>query len=42
MFKINLSNLLLTLENIGQRNLVTVDDAVKADAKRTIDNMLAI
>ncbi len=32
MFKINLRNLLWTLENLGQVNVVTVPDSVKAEA----------
>jgi len=42
MFKINLGNLLWTLENIGQVNVVTVPEATKADARMALDRMLAL
>jgi quinolinate synthase len=40
MFKINLTNLLRTLENLGKVNVVTVPAAVKADARLAMDRML--
>jgi quinolinate synthase len=40
MFRINLQNLLRTLENVGQVNVVTVPDAVKIDARLALDRML--
>jgi quinolinate synthase len=42
MFKINLKNLLWTLENIGQVNVITVPEAIKADARMALDRMLAL
>lgn len=42
MFRINLKNLLWTLENIGQVNIVTVPDAVKTDALLALDRMLRL
>ena len=42
MFKINLKNLLLTLENIGELNVVTVREAATADARLALDRMLAL
>ncbi len=42
MFKINLENLLDTLENIGKINIVTVDEEVKKDAEIALENMLAL
>ncbi|MCP4601567.1 MAG: quinolinate synthase NadA [Proteobacteria bacterium] len=42
MFKINLENLLWTLENIGQVNVVTVPEDLKADARKALDRMLAL
>lgn len=42
MFKINLPNLLRTLENIGQINVVSVPEAIKADARIALDRMLAL
>lgn len=42
MFKINPKNLLWTLENIGQVNVVTVPEATKSDAKLALDRMLAL
>lgn len=42
MFRINLKNLLWTLENVGQVNLVTVPDAIKAEAQVALDRMLAL
>ncbi len=40
MFKINLNNLLWTLENIGRVNVVTVPEPTKTDARRALDRML--
>lgn len=42
MFKINLKNLLWTLENIGKMNVITVSEAIKADARMALDRMLAL
>ncbi|MDY6971845.1 MAG: quinolinate synthase NadA [Thermodesulfobacteriota bacterium] len=42
MFEINLENLLQTLQNIGQVNVVTVPDDTKADARMALDAMLAL
>ncbi|MBW2609832.1 MAG: quinolinate synthase NadA [Deltaproteobacteria bacterium] len=42
MFKINLRNLLWTLENIGKVNVIEVPDHVKADARKALDRMLAL
>ncbi|MFH2057419.1 MAG: quinolinate synthase NadA [Pseudomonadota bacterium] len=42
MFKINLDNLLDTLENIGKTNIVTVDEDIKKDALIALKNMLAL
>lgn len=42
MFKINLDNLLDTLENIGKTNIVTVDEEIKKDAIVALENMLAL
>ena len=42
MFKINLKNLLWSLENIGQANVITVPEAVKTDARIALDRMLAL
>jgi quinolinate synthase len=42
MFRINLKNLLWTLENIGQVNVITVPEAIKADARMALDRMLAL
>ena len=40
MFKINLQNLLWTLENIGQVNVVRVPEVIKADARIALARML--
>jgi len=40
MFKINLKNLLQTLENIGQINIISVDDEIKKDACKALYRML--
>ena len=42
MFKINLKNLLWTLENIGQVNVITVPENIKADARLALNRMLAL
>jgi quinolinate synthase len=42
MFRINLKNLLWTLENIGQVNVVTVPEAIKAEALVALDRMLTL
>lgn len=42
MFKINLKNLLWTLENIGKVNVITVPEPIKADARMALDRMLAL
>ena len=40
MYKINLNNLLTCLENIGQTNIVIVDDTIKKNAVIALENML--
>ncbi len=42
MFKINLANLLDTLENLGEKNVVRVAEDIKAEAKVALDRMLAL
>jgi len=42
MFKINLGNLLWTLNNIGKVNVVSVPEQVKAQAKVALDRMLSL
>ena len=42
MFKINPENLLHTLENIEQFNVIAVPDAIKADARLALNRMLAL
>lgn len=42
MFKINPGNLLETLENIGEANVITVSDAIKKDAGLALERMLAL
>lgn len=42
MSKINLENLLYTLENIGEVNIVTVTDDVKRDARIALERMMAL
>jgi len=42
MFKINLGNLLWTLNNLGRVNVVTVPEKVKAEAKLALDRMLSL
>jgi quinolinate synthase len=42
MFKINLANLLQTLENIGEMNVVGVSEQIKAGARLALNRMLAL
>lgn len=42
MAKINLKNLLWTLENIGEVNLINIPEKIKSDAKIALDNMLSL
>ena len=42
MFKINLANLLETLKNIGETNVVRVAEETKASARLALDRMLAL
>jgi quinolinate synthase len=42
MFKINLEKLLLTLENLGEVNVVTVPEDIKAEARVALNRMLAL
>ena len=42
MFKINLENLLYTLENIGQVNIIDIETRIKKDAKLALDRMLTL
>ncbi len=42
MFKINLLSLLQTLENIGKRNVVTIPNNIKKDARLALERMLAL
>ena len=42
MFKINLKNLLWSVENIGKVNVVTVPEGIKSDARMALDRMLAL
>jgi len=42
MFKINLNNLLHTLENIGEYNVIIVPEDIKVDAGLALDRMLAL
>jgi quinolinate synthase len=42
MFKISPRNLLWTLENIGQVNVITVPEDTKADARLALNRMLAL
>lgn len=42
MFRINLKNLLWTLEGIGKFNVVAVPEAIKADARLALDRMLKL
>ena len=42
MFKINIRNLLWTLENIGRVNVVRVPEEIKTDARKALDRMLSL
>jgi quinolinate synthase len=42
MFKINLRNLLQTLENLGEMNVVRVPEEIRAGARLALDRMLAL
>jgi len=42
MNKINLENLLRTLENIGRYNVVTIPEEIKTDSRMALDRMLAL
>lgn len=42
MYKIDPEKLLSTLERIGKANLVTVPESIKEDARKALDNMLAL
>ena len=42
MFKINLKNLLYTLNNIGKVNIINVKNTIKKDAKLALDRMLTL
>jgi len=42
MYKINLRNLLWTLDNIGKINVVTVPEQIKAEARVALERMLEI
>lgn len=42
MFRINLKNLLWTLEHIGEVNVVRVPEEIKKEAKTALDRMLAL
>ena len=42
MYKINLNNLLWTLDNLGEINVVTVPEGVKAEAEVALNKMLEI
>jgi quinolinate synthase len=42
MSKINLDNLLWSLENIGLVNLVTVPEEIREDSRKALDRMLAL
>jgi quinolinate synthase len=42
MFKINLENLLIALEHVGEANLVKVPEELKADARKALDRMLEL
>ena len=42
MFKINPKNLLRTLQNVGQTNVIHVPDEIKKDARLALDRMLAL
>ena len=40
MFKINMKNLLWTLENVGEVNVIKVREDIKADSRKALDRML--
>lgn len=42
MYKINLENLLDTLKHIGEKNIVTVPESIKADARLALNRMLGL
>jgi len=42
MYKINLENLLSTLENIGKSNIVEVPEDIKTDAALSLNRMLSL
>ncbi len=42
MYKINLENLLKTIENIGVMNVITIPDDIKKDAKTALEKMLLL
>jgi len=42
MFRINLTNLFWTLENVGQVNTITVSKETKLEARMALDRMLAL
>lgn len=42
MFKINLGNLLQTVSRLGEMNIVSVPEAIAADARLALDRMLAL
>ena len=42
MFKINLANLLQTLENLGEMNVVRVPEEIRAGARLALDRMLSL
>ena len=42
MYKINLENLLWTLENLGRTNIVTVEKEIAKDAMKALNNMLSL
>jgi quinolinate synthase len=42
MYKINLENLLYTLEHIGTYNKIEVEDDIKKDARKALDRMLTL
>ena len=42
MFKINLANLLQTLENLGEMNVVKVPEEIRAGARLALDRMLSL
>jgi quinolinate synthase len=42
MFKIDLAKLLWTLENLGTVNVVTIPEALKAEARLALDRMLSL